>query len=85
MVKEPPRNKVVLLPAGNGVKKRQAIIKLSSGGEIIITRQRADGGTVGFKSYASNFKTLNVEDFLAALLYVTNTDDQLEELNGRST
>lgn len=76
----PPRNKVVLIPAGNGVKKRQAIIKMSSGGEIVLTRQRKDGQTVGFKSYNMNFKTLNTEDLMTALLFVTKTDDELRAM-----
>lgn len=74
-----PRNPVKLIPAGKGVKKRQAILKLSGGGEVIITRQRADGQTVGF-AQGRGFKTLNVEDLLSALLYVTKTDEELEAM-----
>lgn len=74
-----PRNKVVLIPAGKGVKKRQAIIKMSSGAELILTRQRKDGQTVGVKGFF-NFKTLNVEDLMTGLLFVTKTDDELRAM-----
>ncbi len=77
---DPPRNMVVLIPAGGTVKKRQAILKLSGGSELILTRQRKDGQTVALKNGWGGFKTLNVEDLLAALLYVTKTDDELQSM-----
>lgn len=80
--REPPRNGVILIPAGGNVKKRQAIIKLTGSSEIILARQRADGRTVGFKSGFGGFKTLNVEDLLAALTYITHSDDELEAMIG---
>jgi len=62
-------------------KKRMAIIKTTGGGEIIISRSRADGSTVGIKAWGvTNFKTLNVEELMMGLLYVTHTDAQLEEM-----
>lgn len=76
---EAPRNVVKLIPAGGSVKKRQAIIALTGGMELHLTRQRADGQTVGFRT-PYGFKTVNVDDLLTALLYVTKTDEQLEAM-----
>lgn len=57
--------------------RRMAIIELTGGTQIMLTRSRKDGSTVGFKGYVGSWKTLDVQELLDGLSWVTMTDDQL--------
>jgi len=54
-----------------------AVIELTGGSSIRITRSRADGSTVGFSAGGMQFKTLDTKELLDALTWVTATDEQL--------
>lgn len=59
--------------------RRMALIKMTGNAELMISRSRKDGSTIGFKSNMRNinWKTVETQDLLDALQYVTSTDEQL--------
>jgi len=70
-------------------KKRWAVIKphryyagekvSTSGGEIIMSRSRADGSTIGMK-IGFLWYTVETEELMLAVMHCTHTDEQLQEL-----
>jgi hypothetical protein len=56
--------------------RRMAIIKMTGGAELIISRSKSDGSTVGVRQ-GGRWKTLDTGDLLDALTYVTKTDEEL--------
>lgn len=58
------------------VTRRMALIKLTGGSELRISRSRKDGTTVGIMVYGK-WKTLEINDLLDALSYVCKTDEEL--------
>lgn len=63
------------------VTRRMAVIPLSGSRELRISRSKRDGSTVGIHVGGLHpWKTLNVQDLLDALAYVTYTDEKLREL-----
>lgn len=78
-------------------KKRWALIKPIGAGqstELKISRSRKDGTTIGLSAVGfggsgwgakHRWVTINTEDLLMAIMYVTHTEEELEaKLNGRS-
>lgn len=62
------------------VTRRMAVIEMTGKASITLTRSRKDGSTVGVKSSGFyTWKTLDVEELLDALAWVTMSDDQLLE------
>lgn len=60
------------------VTRRMAVIELTGGQSIRITRSRADGTTVGFQSAGMRgWKTLDVSELLDAITFVTAPADAL--------
>jgi len=62
------------------VTRKMAVIEMTGGAQIVLTRSRKDGTTVGFRGHSTGFKTLDVEELMIGLLYVTKTDDELREM-----
>lgn len=61
------------------VSRRMAIIEMPGGVTLRLSRSKADGSTVGYYSGRAGWKTLDTQELLDALSWVTLTNDQLVE------
>lgn len=61
------------------VTRRMAVIEMTGGASITLTRSRKDGTTVGFRGGSSVWRTLDVQELIDGLMWITMTDDDLIE------